>query len=195
MDVRNLSHQLIGICAVVEIIVGQRCHMHHTLDRVWQLHIKTVFGHTRDHTGKDLSDVSGHVLHFFQLFCLAFCLICDTLRLTGMFCDLRQDLFVMRDPLCIHPAPQIIFDDTVDLQIRISADRRGKMTVIWGCQTKMPGADCGIFCLFHGAECQAADQCLLWCSINLCKQFLQFFRMDLVLPDLHRIAEIVDKCA
>ena len=71
------------------------------------------------------------------------------------------------DFLCIHPSAQIVLDDTMDLQIRITADRRSKMTVILTCQSKMSGTLRAVFCLFHAAQGQSGDHRLFGSSLNL----------------------------
>ena len=63
----------------------------------------------------------------------------------------------MLDALRIHSSAQIVLDDPVNLQIRITADRRGEMAVIGRCQSEMPGVYGAVLCLLHRAECQPAD--------------------------------------
>ena len=66
------------------------------------------------------------------------------------------------------------------LKIRIPSDRRSKMTVISGRQTKMSAAFRGIFCLLHGAKCKPADHCLIRKILNAFQNFLNLFGRDLL---------------
>ena len=88
----------------------------------------------------------------------------------------------MRDPLLLQSAAQRFLDDTVDLKIRITADRRSKMAVVFTCQSEMPAALRRIFRLFHASERQPADHDLFRRTRDLRDQLLNFLRVDLFAP-------------
>ena len=90
----------------------------------------------------------------------------------------------MIDPLILHAAVDILLDDAVDLQIRITADRRGKVAVILKCKSEMPLTLCRISRLLHGTKCQPADQSLLRLAGDGTHQLLNLLRMNLILLDL-----------
>ena len=69
--------------------------------------------------------------------------------------------------LCIHPSAQIVLDNTMDLQIRIAADRRSKITVILTFQSKMSGTLRAVFRLLHAPQGQSGDHRLFGSSLNL----------------------------
>ena len=69
------------------------------------------------------------------------------------------------------------------------------MAIILACQTKMPTALHGIFCLFHTSQSQTADQRLLVRTLNLLNQFLDFLGMNLLLTGFESITKIADKQA
>ncbi len=82
----------------------------------------------------------------------------------------------------------------MDLQIRIAADRWGKVAIIFTCQSKVSRTDILILCALHTAQDQPAQHILFFCSFNSFKQLLQFFRMDLIPCTFQGITEIVQKC-
>ena len=71
-------------------------------------------------------------------------------------------------------------NDPVDLKIRISSDRRSKMAVIFRRKAKMSAAFGGIFRLFHGTQCQTADLCLIWHSLDAFQDLLDLTWCDLL---------------
>ena len=87
---------------------------------------------------------------------------------------------VMCNPLLGQFTMQVLLDDPVDLQIRVSADWRGEMAVILAGQPEMSGTFCRVSCLFHLAEHHLTNQCLIRLAFNLIEYFLQFLWMSLV---------------
>ena len=77
-------------------------------------------------------------------------------------------------------AYQAVMNDPVDLKIRISSDRRSKMAVIFCRKAKMSAAFGGIFRLFHGTQCQTADLCLIWHSLDAFQDLLDLTWCDLL---------------
>ena len=59
----------------------------------------------------------------------------------------EQALLIIADLLLTHSSPEMVFDNPVNLQIRISTDRRCKVTIIRAGQPKMPGALRAVFLL------------------------------------------------
>ena len=104
-------------------IIGQRRHMHQSFHRVWKFYIESPLLHAGDNALKHLTNTFFHIFYFFEFICLALRLICSPLHLAGMFCNLRQNTVIMFDPFLVHPAAQVVLDDPVDLQIRVTADR------------------------------------------------------------------------
>ena len=86
----------------------------------------------------------------------------------------------MRDPLFPQPAPNLILDDPVYLQIRITPDRRCKVTVVLARQSEMPAAFHRILSLFQAPERQTADQSFLLRIRYPAQQLLQLLGMDLI---------------
>ena len=95
----------------------------------------------------------------------------------------------------IHIAVQALFDDPVDLQIRVTADRGGEMGIVFRRQSKMTGVQGRIFRLFHRAQRQTAEQCLLRRALDLFKQLLQLFRVDFAARHPQCISKVVDERA
>ena len=60
-----------------------------------------------------------------------------------------------------------LFDDAVDLQIRISADRRGKMTIVAAGKPEMPERGRRISRLLHAAQGEPADKGFKLTSLRL----------------------------
>ena len=108
-----------------------------------------------------------HIFYLLQLIRLPLCLIGTALHLGRMFRHLRQNLTIMLYALFLQTSPQLFLDNTMDLQIRITADRRSKMTVILTGQSKMSGTLRAVFCLFHAAQGQSGDHRLFGSSLNL----------------------------
>ena len=90
-----------------------------------------IFGRSCAEQGLD------YVLDFFQLHSLPLRFVRSPLQTAALLCHLRQNAAVMFHAFLVHPAPQCFLDDPVDLQIRIPADGRSKMTVILSCQPEM----------------------------------------------------------
>ena len=141
--------------------------MDQTLHGIGQFHIQSPVGDTGDHTFVFLSDVLFHIFYLLQLIRLPLCLIGTALHLGRMFRHLRQNLTIMLYALFLQTSPQLFLDNTMDLQIRITADRRSKMTVILTGQSKMSGTLRAVFCLFHAAQGQSGDHRLFGSSLNL----------------------------
>ena len=99
------------------------------------------------------------------------------------------------------PAPQMILDDAVDLQIGISPDWGSKVAVIITCKSEMSHALRAVTSLLHTAEHQPAHKRFHGGAGDLLKQLLKLLRMDLLIgylpaPSPHRfhiVAQIVDK--
>ena len=176
------------------VIVIHIRHMYKTLDRIFQFYISAPSCDPRDHAVKFFADPLFHILHFFQLHGLTLGFLRTPFRHTGLQRHFRQDLLIMCDTFFPHSAAQIVFDDPVDLKIRIPADRRSKMRIIFCRQTKMPRILRTVFCLFHRAERQTIDQCFLRRSLGFAEKLLYFHRAHAV-SDMDMIAEVIDQCA
>ena len=93
----------------------------------------------------------------------------------------------------VHPSPETVLDDPVNLKIRVPADRRSKVAVIFGCQAKMSSAVCRISCPLHGTQGQPADKIFFRRAVKLCQQFLQFLRMDFIIFQADAVTKVIDK--
>ena len=134
---------------------------------IGQFHIQPPTGDTGDHTLVFLSDMLFHIFYLLQLIRLPLCLIGTALHLGRMLSYLRKNIPVVLHSLCLQASPQLLLDNAVDLQIRIAADRRSKMTVILTCQSKMSGAFRAVFRLLHVPQGQSGDHRLFGSSLNL----------------------------
>ena len=134
---------------------------------IGQFHIQPPPGDTGDHTLVFLSDVLLHIFYLLQLIRLPLCLIGTALHLGRMLSHLRQNIPVVLHSLCLQASPQLLLDNAVDLQIRIAADRRSKMTVILTCQSKMSGTFRAVFRLLHAPQGQSGDHRLFGSSLDL----------------------------
>ena len=132
------------------MIIGHVRYMNESLDRIGEFHIHPPFGNAGYDSLILLTDLVFHILYFFQLDGFPFRLFRATFRLTCVLRHFFQDRLVMTDSLLIHPSPQCLFDNPVNLQIRITADRRREMRIIRSSKSEMPLIFRGIFCLFHG---------------------------------------------
>ena len=47
-----------------------------------------------------------------------------------MLGDLRENFVIMRHPPLVHPAPEAVFDDAVNLQVGIPSDGRREVAVV-----------------------------------------------------------------
>src|SRR5699024_6397466 len=83
-------------------------------------------------------------------------------------------------PLSLKSSPEIVPDDPVDLQIRVTADRRRKMAVVSGSQSKMSCTLRRIFCLLHSSQCQPAYHPFIGKSPDLFQNFLNLSGSDLL---------------
>ena len=124
---------------------------------IGQFHIQSPTGDTGDHTLVFLSDVLFHIFYLLQLICLPLCLIGTALHLGRMLSYLRKNIPVVLHSLCLQASPQLLLDNAVDLQIRIAANRRSKMTVILTCQSEMSGTFRAVFRLLHAPQGQSGD--------------------------------------
>ena len=115
MAVRYFANQFKSVFKILIVIIGKTGYMHKTLYRIWQLDIHSIGCHPGNNAFIDFSDMLCHILCFFQLLSLTLCLICPTFCLAGMLGYFRQNRFIMRHPLMIHPAPQCFLDNTVYL--------------------------------------------------------------------------------
>ena len=167
--------------------------MNHALNRIRQLHIHAPGCNAGNNAFKSLTDTLLHIFYFFQLICLALCLFCPPFHFTGLLSHLRQDRLVVLLFLFRHTTAQIVFNNAVDLQIRVTADRRCKMTVILCGQSKMPETVYGIFCLFHRSQRKAADHCLLRRTGYLCQKLLQLLWMNIITCTMYRKSKICNK--
>ena len=79
----------------------------------------------------------------------------------------RQNVLIVFYSLLVQTTAKALLDNPVNLQIRISADRRRKMTVTIGGQSEMPRIFHRISRLFHRTQRKTADQSLLLCSLDL----------------------------
>ena len=91
-----------------------------------------------------------------------------------MFCYLRQFALIMLNTLFFQTATKLFFDNTMNLQIRISSDWRSKMAIILASKTKVSGTFHRIFCLLHTPKSKAANHSLLRCSRNFRQKLLDF---------------------
>ena len=173
--------------------------MNHSLHRIRQLHINPPGGNSGNDAFKGLANPLLHILDFFQLFRLPFRLIGSALCFRGMLCHLRKDFLIMGDSLICQLSPELLPYDTVNLQIRVSPDRGGKVTVILTCKAKVSRTVHGILRPFHAPQGQAANHRLLLASLYFIKELLDFLGMDFrnrspaSVFQLEVIAEIVDK--
>ena len=175
------------------MVVPHVYYMHQALYCIRQLHIHPPFGNAGDDAFIYISETLLHIFHFFKLYCLPLRFISPPLHLTGVLCCLRKNRLIMPDLLFIHPSPQIILDDPVDLQIRIPADWGRKMSIIISRQSEMPGIFRRISGLLHRTEGQSRDQWFLRTSLYFCQQLLDLLWPHLACAKMHRMAKIIDK--
>ena len=155
--------------------------MDQSFHSIWKFHIKAPSCNTGDNSLILLAQMIGHILCFLQLVRFSFRLICTPFTHTGLACHFIQDLLVMLGTsFSYQSASQAVMDDPVDLKIRISSDRRSKMAVIFRRKAKMSAAFGGIFRLFHGTQCQTADLCLIWHSLDAFQDLLDLTWCDLL---------------
>ena len=99
----------------------------------------------------------------------------------------------MSDAFLTQAATQIFLNNAVDLQIGITSDRRGEMGIILRSQAEMSAADRHVFCLLHGTQGQAADECFLFGSFNLFQKLLQLLRMHFTVVGADGVAKVVNE--
>ena len=144
-----LANHLISFFYKIIMVIPHICNMDQTFDRIRKFYINSPFCHTGDHALILSANMSLHILCFFQFDHFTLGLFRCPLPLTALRCNFGQNLSVMLHPFPGQPSPQIFLDDPMDLKIRISADRRSEMRIIFRCQSKMPCIFCCIFCLLH----------------------------------------------
>ena len=140
--------------------------MHQSLHGVGQFHINSPGRDAGYHALIDLSDPFLHILDFFQLIRLPFRLIGTAFQPGGLVGHLRQNIPVMADPLFVQPAPELLLNDTMDLQVRIAPYGGSKMTILLAGQAKMPIAFGAVFGLFHAPQRQPADHGFLRLALH-----------------------------
>ena len=155
--------------------------MDQALHRIGKFHIQSPAGDTGDHTLVFLSDVLLHIFYLLQLIRLPLCLIGTALHLGIMLSHLRKNIPVVLHSLCLQASPQLLLDNAVNLQIRISADRRSKMTVILTCQSEMSGAFRAVFRLLHAPQGEGGNHAFFGFSLHLAQGHLKNFRPHLAL--------------
>ena len=111
--------------------------MNQTFHGIWQLYIETVALHTGNNTFKIVADVVGHIFCFVAIFAVALDIHSVQLTLAAVFCRRRnivaKALFDDFARLFVH----ICRKDAMDDQVRVTADRGGKVSIIVQNQTKV----------------------------------------------------------
>ena len=88
---------------------------------------------------------------------------------------------------------QVLFDDAVNLQIRITANGRSKVRIVAGCEAEVPDTFHRITRLRHGAKRHAAHQILGLSALDAEQKLLDFPRRDLTILERQVQAEVRDK--
>ncbi len=167
--------------------------MNHSFNGIGKLHIHSVFRHAGNHAFINPAGPLLHILHFLHFNGLALSLVCPAFQITGLFRHRRQNFVIVLPALFVHTPPQNFLDNPMDLQIRVSADGGGKMTVILCRQAEMSHTLHRIPGLLHRPQGQPGYQRLHRRIINLFQKLLQLLGMNLISAHMDMIAEVVDK--
>ena len=136
--------------------------------------------------------MSSHIFRLFQLHDLPLRFLGSPFLRAALDSRLGEDLRIMRDAPFPKPAAQIVLDDPVDLEIRISPDGGSKVGIILCRQAEMSRILCGIPRLLHGAQGKTADQSLLRRAVRFPEELLDLLGLHFI-PHMDVIAEIIDK--
>ena len=118
-----LSDQTVIFFIKIIIIVFQ-CHdVNESLNGILQLHIEAPSGHAGNDAVVLFADMLQHIFGFLQLHSLSFCLCSTLLHRTRLLRHMLQNGRIFADSAAlVETSPQIILDNAVDLQIRVTAD-------------------------------------------------------------------------
>ena len=134
-----------------------------------------------------------HIFGFFQLFRLPLRLFGPAFHFGRTLRNPGKPFLIMLQSLFRQPAPQLLLDDTMDLQVRIAPYGGSKMTILLAGQAKMPIAFGAVFGLFHAPQRQPAYQHFFRRSFHLIQKLLYLLRVYLFPRSLDIIAEIMQK--
>ncbi|MPN46052.1 hypothetical protein SDC9_193632 [bioreactor metagenome] len=111
--------------------------MNQSFNGVGQLHKESEAGDGGDDPLEHLTQAGVHVLSFLHVIHFAFRFFCHSLHLAGNKGSFGYHRVIAFQLGSGQLAVELLFDDAVNLQIGVTADRRGKVTVIFGSQTKV----------------------------------------------------------
>src|SRR3989338_4869560 len=132
------------------IVIFHICNMYQAFYKIsLKLYKKAKTGNTRYNTVIDLSNLIFHKLGFFKVNYLPFCLHGISLPVLGVSCNFRQASFPMLLVFFRISSFHYLFENPMNYEVRVSADRRCKMGIIFKCQTKVADVFFRILCLLH----------------------------------------------
>ena len=159
------NHAVLFLLIFILVIIHIR-KANHSFHRVVKFYINSPRRDTADNSLIHFSDMSLHIFYLFHFIHFTLCLISKTLTVAASLCNSRQNGFIMGNSLWGMSIPQILFNNSMNLQIRITADWWSKVTVILSRQTKMSGVYRCILCPLHRTQSQTAQKSLFLCSFD-----------------------------